>query len=849
MARKSKPDILEWTVTDAPDSSETEPLPPSVWEPTPAPPEPEAPTSEAQAQAHHFQISRRIWLILGTAIVGLLLGAGLYTLWNQYRIRGQVERFVAGEEQAALAGDAQQIRQLTDNGDPGWLSEHAAQAEMYQAAPAPMPILWGLPEAGIAQSIRSIASDTVQVDVARKFATPDGDVVTFALPQFYRYARGQWKRIAPPKTVWGEETTRPGLRVNVTYYPVDQEFAVELSDYLEGMLAQACAAWICPDDLKLDVKLATTRAATNPIYYSPFSQGSLLISLMDGESFNVIYGGPRLTLASPHAVGYPADAASADLLKRVIAVEALANAAHQIAPDSASNEFLYALVERMAVRLKLEPSKVTEMHFVNPGLAVEDLWGNSGAETPYLGGERLRGALAILNRLLQDQPADTEVRLFNLLPANEGAALQVGDQPAETKLRLFRSLSYSASDPAAWLSAGMGISLGEARDRLRAVTEDPYPIKVLTADPHDFTLMCPDGLAVLSRGDAQPTRLLSEYLFETYPAGWSPDGERLAIYLSGQWAVVDFESGTVLWPPRSSTSYNILGWAADTVIAYQTWPQSTNSSASNPMLAFYDFADPERGFPELPGIQQYIQQYVLSPDKSLAAAILPHKNQSGRGQLALMPALGSSLTLLDDDASSPTWSPSGDALAYVRVAAGAVSLNLANPTTVMTREVWSSQESGLRSQSGDFQIVWSPTGKLIALTSNIYSSNSDSWIILTRPDGSGVRVLSQREENAASYPSGFSADGKYFAVTRLHPRSWILSTTLIYDTATGDIIRTLSNMLGWTPWSSAWSPTGREMVLNAYDGVYLLADPGDPNSQPDQLTGARCFGLMWNPGP
>ncbi len=827
MARKSKPGILEWTVTDAPDSSETEPLPPSVWEPAPAPPEPEAPTSEAQAQAHHFQISRRIWLILGTAIVGLLLGAGLYTLWNQYRIRGQVERFVAGEEQAALAGDAQQIRQLTDNGDPGWLSEHAAQAEMYQAAPAPMPILWGLPEAGIAQSIRSIASDTMQVDVARRYVAPDGTTVTFALPQFYRYAKGEWKRIAPPKTIWGEETTRPGLRVNVTYYPIDEDFAVELSDYLESVLAQACAAWVCPDDLKMVIRFSTTTVATNSFYYSPFSQGPLLISLMDSQSFNVIYGGPTLTLASPHAVGYPADATSADLFKRTIAIEVLAQAARQIAPDSGNNEFLYALVERMAVRLKLEPPKVAEMYFPNPQFTAEDLWGNSQQGTSYLG-DRLRGALALLNRLLRDSPPNWDIALFNHL--------------------------NSASDPAAWLSAGMGISLGEARDRLRAVTEDPYLIKVLTADPHDFTLMCPDGLAVLSRGDAQPTRLLSEYLFEPYPVGWSPDGKRLAMYLSGQPAVVDFESGTVLWPPRSSTSYNILGWAADTVIAYQTQSQSTNyqtqsqstnSSAGNPILTFYDFANPKREFPELPGIQQY----VLSPDKSLAAAILPHRNQSGRGQLALMPALGSSLTLLDDDASSPTWSPSGEALAYIRVAPGAVSLNLANPTTVMTREVWSSQKSGLRSQSDDFQIVWSPTGQLIALTSNIYSSNSDSWIILMRPDGSGVRVLSQREENAASYPSGFSADGKYFAVTRLHPRSWILSTTLIYDTATGDIIRTLSNMLGWTPWSSAWSPTGRELMLNAYDGVYLLADPGDPNSQPDQLTGARCFGLMWNPRP
>ena len=174
----------------------------------------------------------------------------------------------------------------------------------------------------------------------------------------------------------------------------------------------------------------------------------------------------------------------------------------------------------------------------------------------------------------------------------------------------------------------------------------------------------------------------------------------------------------------------------------------------------------------------------------------------------------------------------------------------------MTREVLSSQELGFR-QSDDFQIVWSPTGNLIALTSNVYSSSGQSWTILARTDGSGARAVVSLQPDvpvavtldSVLLATGFSADGKYFAVTRLHPGSWILSTTLIYDTATGDIIRTLSNMLGWTPWSSAWSPTGREIVLNSYNGVYLLADPGDPNSQPEQLTGARCFGLMWNPRP
>src|SRR5574341_464961 len=308
MAKKPKPGILEWTVTEAPDAAEVEALPPSVWESTPASLEPEARASDAQARAHHFQISRRIWLTLGTAIVGLLLGAGLFTLWNRYRIRGEIERFVAAEEQAALAGDTQKIKKLTDKGDPGWWVERATLAEGNQAAPAPLSILWALPEPGTLRSVRSIASDTVQVDVARKFAAPDGATVIFTLPQFYRYAKGEWKRIAPPKTIWGEEKTRPGLRVNVTYYPIDEDFAVELSDYLEGVLAQACAAWVCPDDLKMVVEFSTATITTNSFYYSPFSPGSLLISLLDSESFNVISGDPTLTLASPHAAGYPADA-------------------------------------------------------------------------------------------------------------------------------------------------------------------------------------------------------------------------------------------------------------------------------------------------------------------------------------------------------------------------------------------------------------------------------------------------------------------------------------------------------------------------------------------------------------
>jgi hypothetical protein len=49
--------------------------------------------------------------------------------------------------------------------------------------------------------------------------------------------------------------------------------------------------------------------------------------------------------------------------------------------------------------------------------------------------------------------------------------------------------------------------------------------------------------------------------------------------------------------------------------------------------------------------------------------------------------------------------------------------------------------------------------------------------------------------------------------------------------------------------SLAWSPTGHQLALSGPDGVYLLAEPGDPNRQPEKLVGAECYNISWNPAP
>ena len=85
--------------------------------------------------------------------------------------------------------------------------------------------------------------------------------------------------------------------------------------------------------------------------------------------------------------------------------------------------------------------------------------------------------------------------------------------------------------------------------------------------------------------------------------------------------------------------------------------------------------------------------------------------------------------------------------------------------------------------------------------------------------------------------------GKFLAVTASN-WSWP-QQAILYDATTGEPRLTLPNMGG----SLAWSPTGHQLALSGPDGLYLLAEPGDPNRQPEKLVGAECYNISWNPAP
>jgi type II secretory pathway pseudopilin PulG len=426
------PDLLEWTIADAPLNGE-------VLSQSSASP---ATLAERQIEDRARRLSHQLWIIASLLIVGLLAALWLPPLMRAYRTRQAVALVVAGEEQAALAKDAAWLRQFSSPADTVWQEAQARRARAGHAAPLPIPLLRPLSQPGRIQSIKDFAPDIVRADVVRMYVAPDGTPFRFTLPQFYRFT-GTWQRIPAPDLYWGDQLDHTGRRVVLSYYPVDADIMKSLGPYLDDVLARACAAWGCPDDLVIRVNFGSHYYQAAEIPRNLASDEPLLFALMPPHftrSLDYV-----LFVAAPHAAGYPADAVSADLFRRAIATQVLFAAADKLtfADDGLNpigNAFFYALVARMSARLGLDAPGVARLHTANTRFTVEQMWSVNTTFRAWGQPEAVRGALAVMNALLQDRPAETEDDLFDSL--------------------------RSASDPATWLADGMGISVEAAQREL-----------------------------------------------------------------------------------------------------------------------------------------------------------------------------------------------------------------------------------------------------------------------------------------------------------------------------------------------------------------------------------------------
>ncbi len=844
--RSSESELIEWVITYAPEANEA-PLPLEAELPSEAPPHPAIPSSLRCLPLPRLneRFSRWLWLTLGSIIVVSLAGLGVYTIWNRFRVERALTLVIRAEDEAALAQDSKRLNALADSQDTNWLAVRTRLARQGQAAPMPLPWLRSTPILGRLQTYTYIATDLVRAEVMRQYLAPDGSVVRFNLPQFYRFANGEWKRvpIPEPETFGGKDpSVREGVHTKIYYHLPDAKFVKEeLGPYLDQLMARACAQLDCPDDLSLSLDFPDTMrpdlllTRNDPTRLT--NEDPLLFAMIAWDPSE--FTGRSIYIPSPQIAGYPADETSQDFYKRSLALRLLFHASHYLSDVDnyhyqamGSNALASALVVRLGARLGLESSHALEQQPGPTFFPLGSLWFIDQAPSPSFVSTletRLaarREGLAVMNYLLRDQPPEAEAQLLRGLASTSG---------------------YYDAVP--WLSVGLGLSPGEVQDEMTALYPEAYRLALDRATRYDLAFSCQAGpmLYSLSTGRANP--LFAEPFPYAYLSSWSPDGERLNLYLNGGSAILHLPTEEITWLPGDSQHYpaSIFDWPTETIAAYQLWPipdpqnPGTGPDSSQIKLGFFDLANPRRQFPSVPGVQDY----KLSPDKSIAAVVQgfgPEPYTPYSSTISLMPALSGSPAFLAEGIA-PAWSPDGRQLAYVQFEPKGMGFSLwvVNPDIIgdsgwLQRRILTSAELELRPPFMWAQLSWSPNSQQLVLA---ISTQGRGWHGLVNLEGEATHLQGE----SAGFPGQlFSADGKFLSTVSQSG----LPELHVYDTITERKVRSLRDY-----WNYAWSPTGHTLVIGSNRSYDLLAEPGDARQEPQPLFTMtnECYQVFWNPKP
>jgi hypothetical protein len=813
-------DLLDWEITEAPAADEAlAPAPESVL--------PGGPASGARPMPPtlHPQRIRRWGAVLGIVIALSMVGLAGFSLWDNQRIQGDIQQAVIAEAQWMRGGNLAALRGMTNPTNETWLSQQLLLTLGHQSAPAPHTLL-AIEEADpTIQRITMLSPNSARVTVARQFRAPNGEIGTFTLDQFYRFTDGQWKHWPIPADYWGATLKYSGQRLDIRFPEVDEAFAVKFATFADAVLMQACADWGCPRQTKITLDFSADLAAIPPlfaIFPNPTEPWTFALVRADADLEQ------ELRIPSPHLVGFPADAASAELLKRAIAVQALTALGVEVTGGNhRDNAYLYALIARYAERAGLEGPTIARQTTAPPSafMAPTELWNLTYAGYWQLRPEReqaLQTALALVNSLFADPalPSDAEANAFARLPS----ALSPDDWWAETA-QMQRTLAKAHLNRLA-LENYQPPSFNGVTPALALACHS----EILLADleSEQFTAL----LRLNQRGEFSPP-----YLYPT--TAWSPDGRQLLVSALGQLVnfdlitrqttVVDFSPN----PDEQPIGPWPQGWPTDKVVAY-----TQRYSASSSALLFADVAQPNAIFSEQPGLLIY----ALSPNRQQAAVM--DVTQANPSQLALMPALGGERTIIGHG-HSPLWSPDGQRLAYMEsppelrpttrlippmrvydVATGQTQ------TLLGSEILWSLFESRAAQLT---PAAWSADGTALAFTAQ---AGRQFWVGVLNPNT--AQVIWMDDWNALSFIwTQLSADGRYLAMLMGADEQGAPRLT-IYNTLTGEPILDLPDT-----WASAWSPTGHRLVVAGQAGVQVFAELNTPPTS--LMTGSECYSVLWNP--
>ena len=173
---------------------------------------------------------------------------------------------------------------------------------------------------------------------------------------------------------------------------------------------------------------------------------------------------------------------------------------------------------------------------------------------------------------------------------------------------------------------------------------------------------------------------------------------------------------------------------------------------------------------------------------------------------------GENLVNLTDhpaDDYSPTWSPSGDAIAFVSERDGNPEIYVIDLKTETLRRL-------TEHKATDLDPAWSPDGRLIAFASNQAREHAaDTDIYTMDPNGKKVERLTSKGGNNST-PT-WSPDSEWIAFRSTHDGIGGIHVM----TAEGEKQRDLTQVAATNP---AWAPNGEQLCISseALDGVAAL---------------------------
>jgi hypothetical protein len=317
---------LDWQVTEAPqDDGPAAPRHPASRPPAKFDLGGRQPSNDPAKPAGR---RRPYWLLALLLVFAGAAGSAWYlSAAGRRQVTGDLTALVRYEDEYSLKGEASVVLAVQDPSATDWRAESARLVRERRPAPLPVPRLELASAEPQLAEVAFMDGGAVRADVHRQYRAPDGEVLTFVLPQFYR-RRGQtdWMRTTVPAGFWGTWHDWHSPHLTIRHSERDQALVQAIGPQLESIVAQACSLWAgeCASALPANLYLSSYASTLG---LDPLANVQMRVAFGDGAE-----GLPAdsfITVASPHLSGVPAGDAAQRYLADYLAVRAIVGLAEK----------------------------------------------------------------------------------------------------------------------------------------------------------------------------------------------------------------------------------------------------------------------------------------------------------------------------------------------------------------------------------------------------------------------------------------------------------------------------------------------------------------------------------------